>query len=232
MKKITLKTRQDLIDAVTWFGFLPFFANEIEGLSVEEMTPAHLWFTDETGPWDWKGPVISEGNCVYGKFFDKKAGFISNRWFPDFANIRRDGYDFDARFEDGLAGHKEKYLYDLISSRHSILSKDAKLIGGYMKPRNQGRDDWKPRTGFDGTITKLQMQCYVITSNFEYEVSKTGEPYGWGIARYAVPEEYLGASFQKKVYAQTPEQSRIRILKHLHRVLPETDAVYLKRLIG
>ena len=101
-----------------------------------------------------------------------------------------------------------------------------------MKPKSSGRDDWKPRTGFDTTITKLQMQCYVITSNFEYEISKTGEPYGWGIARYAVPEEYLGKVFSKKVYARTPEQSRQRILRHLRKVLPDVEINYLERLTG
>ena len=232
MKSFELHTREDLIEAVAYFGFLPFFANEIDGFSVEEMTPARLWFTDESGPWEWKGPVISEGKCVYGKFFAKKAGFISNRWFPDFANIRRDGYDFDARFEDGLATHSDQYLYNLIASRHSMLSKDAKIMGGYMKPRTQGKDDWKPRKGFDTTITRLQMQCYVITTNFEYEAGKNGQPYGWGIARYATPEEYLGSAFSKKVYARSIEASRKRLLKHLQSVLPETDRVYLERLIG
>ena len=231
MKEWVLNHRQDLIGAIAYFGFLPFFANEISGFSVEEMTPAELWFTDREGPWEWKGPVISEGNCVYGKVFGKKSVFVSNRWYPDFANVRRDGYDFDARFEDGLADHREKYLYELIASRHSILSKDAKLIGGYVKPKQTGKDDWKPRTGFDSTITKLQMQGYVIISDFEYERSKTGEPYGWGIARYALPEVYLGASFRKRVYKRKPEQSADRIRKHLRTVLPQADEVSLERLI-
>ena len=232
MKQFTLRTRTDLIEAVAYYGFLPFFANEIEGLSVEEMTPSRLWFTEISGPWEWKGPVISEGNCVYGKFFDKKAGFVSNQWFPDFANIRRDGYDFDARFEDGLATHNDQYLYNLIASKHSMLSKDAKILGGYMKPRNAGKDDWKPRKGFDTTITRLQMQCYIITSNFEYEPGKNGQPYGWGIARYATPEAYLGKSFGKKVYYRKVDASRKRILKHLRSVPPDTETVYLERLIG
>ena len=232
MKQFVLNDRKDLIEAVAYYGFLPFFANAIEGFSIEEMTPARRWFTEESGPWEWKGPVISEGDCVYGKFFDKKAGFVSNRWFPDFANVRRDGYDFDARFEDGLASHKDEYLYNLIASRHSILSKDAKIIGGYMKPKKTGRDEWQPRKGFDTTITKLQMQGYIITSDFEYEIGKNGQPYGWGIARYATPEEYLGRRFTGKVYARTPEASRKRILNHLKRVLPDTDEGYLVRLVG
>ena len=52
MKQFTLRTRTDLIEAVAYYGFLPFFANEIEGLSVEEMTPTRLWFTEISGPWE------------------------------------------------------------------------------------------------------------------------------------------------------------------------------------
>ena len=236
MKNFVLETRNDLIEAIDYFGFLPFFANEIDGFSVEEMTPSRLWFTDEEGPWEWKGPVISEGNCVYGKFFRKKAGFVSDRWFPDFANVRRDGYDFDARYEDGLAGEKENYLYNLIASRHSILSRDAKILGGYVKPGKVGNtgetEKWKPRTGFDATVTKLQMLCYIITSDFEYERSKSGEPYGWGISRYALPEYYLGEPFIAQVYAGRPEQSAERILSHLSAVLPQADSAALNRLLA
>ena len=39
--------------------------------------------------WKWKGPIVQEGNCVYGKFFASKAGFISRTWWPDFCNYRR-----------------------------------------------------------------------------------------------------------------------------------------------
>ena len=37
---------------------------------------------------------------AYGKFFDKKSGFISKKWFSYFANYRRDGYDFDALWDE------------------------------------------------------------------------------------------------------------------------------------
>ncbi|MBR2767760.1 MAG: hypothetical protein IKD68_02385 [Solobacterium sp.] len=233
MKNFVLNRREDLIEAVKYFGFLPFFANEIEGFSIEEMTPSSRWFTELDGPWDWKGPVIGEGDCVYGKFFANKAGFVSNRWFPDFANIRRDGYDFDARAEDGLASYNDQYLYGIISRHHSILSKDAKIEGGYVKPRKNSPDAWQPRKGFDTSITRLQMQCYVIISDFEYEMSKTGEFYGWGIARYAIPEEYPGKKkFTDKVYQHTVEDSRRRVKKHLKSVLEDTDENLLNRLIG
>ena len=39
--------------------------------------------------WEWKGSVVREGGCTYGKFFAGKAGFISLEWWPDFCNWRR-----------------------------------------------------------------------------------------------------------------------------------------------
>lgn len=232
MKKYKIKNEDDLKNIIDEFGFLPFFSHEIPGFSIEEMILPSLWFSDKPGPWEWKGPVISEMKCAYGKFFRKKAGFISKTWFYDFANVRRDGYDFDARFEDGLATYNEQYLYNIIASRHSILSKEAKAVGGYVKPRNsKDRDAWEPRKGFDTLITRLQMECYVITSNFEYEQDKNGNFYGWGIARYATPEEYLGKTFSNNVYKRTPEESYKRIYRHLHKLFPEEDEFVLDKFI-
>ena len=42
----------------------------------------------------WRAIIARQHDIVYGKFFDKKAGFISKKWLPVFANYRRDGYDY------------------------------------------------------------------------------------------------------------------------------------------
>ena len=52
--------------------------------------------------------------------------------------------------------------------------------------------------------------------DFEYEVDKHGNFYGWGISRYTTPEEFY-KNFTKKCYKRTPEQSYKRILRHLKR---------------
>ncbi|MCR4691283.1 MAG: hypothetical protein K5739_08060, partial [Lachnospiraceae bacterium] len=100
-----ISTMEMLKDLINEMGFVPFFANEIEGFSLEEHIAAGCWYDDadsEFWPaWEWKGPVIREMKCAYGKFLRGKAMYISPKWFPDFANFRRDGYDFDARYEDG-----------------------------------------------------------------------------------------------------------------------------------
>lgn len=95
MKTYELRSPEDIAALTEEWGFLPFFAGEIPGFSVEECCPPELWFSEDAdGPWEWKGPVARSGRCVYGKFFGGRAGFISREWLPDFANYRRDGYDF------------------------------------------------------------------------------------------------------------------------------------------
>ena len=201
-----VETKEDLKDAVQRFGFVPLFANPIAGFSVEEHVSPSAWFSGEEGVWEWKGPVIRETGCAYGKFFGGKAVFISREWFPDFANYRRDGYDFDALFDDGLAKYRDKELYDLISSLAPVKSKELKAAGNYGK---------EGRKGFDGIISRLQEQCYVIISDFVYETDRAGNRYGWGICEYSTPEISMGADFTEKVYVSSPEESYEKLRCHL-----------------
>ena len=98
-----IHNEREMSDLVQEYGFMPFFMNEIPGFSIEEQTSKELWFSDVVdGPWEWKGPVASNGQCVYGKFFWKKTGFISMEWFQDFLNYRRNGYDYEGFFNDGF----------------------------------------------------------------------------------------------------------------------------------
>ena len=127
-------SEHELAELVQVCGFLPLLKNQIPGFSVEEHTPPDLWFVDGVdGPWEWKGPVIRATGCAYGKFFWGKAGFISAEWFPDFANYRRDGYDFDARYDDGLAKHQDKMVYDVLADHPSLLSKEWRRLCGIGK---------------------------------------------------------------------------------------------------
>ncbi len=206
-----IKNKEDLTSAVTELGILPFFMNSLEGFSIDEHVDPGIWFTGADGPWEWKGPVINELGCAYGKFFEKKAAYISSEWFCHFANYRRDGYDFDARFEDGLVFHGDKVLYDLIDSNAPVLSKRLKYLGNYRKGGNKG---------FDTIINRLQAQGYVIISDFRYMIDKNGEEYGWGVAEYSTPEHFMGELFTDNVYSCTPEESFERLFDHLRYILP------------
>ncbi|MCD8379773.1 MAG: hypothetical protein LUC95_05555 [Lachnospiraceae bacterium] len=215
-----IKTKEDLINAVHRVGFLPLFRNSLPGFSVEDHVDPSVWFTDEPGVWEWKGPAIQEAGCAYGKFFENKAAFISAEWFPDFANYRRDGYDFDARFDDELASYKDKQLFDLLDARAPVLSKTLKRDGNYKKGG---------ATGFDTSINRLQAQGYVLISNFVYLQDRHGKEYGWGVAEYSTPEKFFGDAFTSAVYQREPAESYQRMLDYFHEILPDVSDKALRK---
>ena len=223
MKFSKLQSADDIIQLVQEIGFLPFFANSIDGFSIEENCPPELWFSDDIdGPWEWKGPIIRSGRCVYGKFFNGKAGYVSLEWFPDFANYRRDGYDFDARYDDGLASYKDKGVYDTIEANGALLSKELKKLCNYRKGGNKG---------FDTVITRLQMQTYVSIADFVYMQDKFGRTYGWGVAKYSTPEELFGYETVTSAYKIDPQESKRKMIAHLSQILPDASESQLLKLI-
>lgn len=42
------------------------------------------------------------------------------------------------------------------------------------------------------------MQCYVLVSDFVYDVGKDGKTYGWGVTEYSTPEISMGKILLKK----------------------------------
>lgn len=222
-----VNSRQGLMDLIDKIGFVPFFENEIEGFSLEEHIARECWYDgqDPWPAWEWKGPVIRELGCAYGKFLRGKAMYVSAKWFPDFANFRRDGYDFDARYDDGLASYHDKELFEVLDANAPILSKELKRIGGYSGGKGTAKK------GFDTSITRLQKQCYVIISDFGHSTDKFGNEYGWGIAEYSTPEKFFGKKFTDAVYKRTPEESYDRIVKHLKKILPNASEEAIQRIL-
>lgn len=223
MKLDLIRSADDLAALVQKVGFLPFFRCGIPGFSIAECTPRELWFADGVdGPWEWKGPVARTRECAYGKIFGGKTGYVSREWLPDLVNFRRDGYDFDSRYEEGLAPHGDKAVYDAVAEA-PILSTELKRQSGYGKGGQKG---------FDPVITRLQMQMYVTAADFVYPADKNGNPHGWGVAQYATPEMLFGEEFIRSAYARDPAESRARILAHLARLCPEATEKQLGKIVG
>ncbi len=220
---IYIRTKQDLCDAVRRFGIVPLFENGVPGFSVEEHVAPEAWFANEEGVWEWKGPVIRETGCAYGKFFGHKAVFISRDWYPDFVNYRRDGYDFEGWYEDGLASRDEKLIYEEIVARGSVPSKWLKQTLNYRKGG---------RRGFDAAINRLQASGFVLIDDFMYERDRFGQTYGWGVAVYSTPEQRFDDGFLASVGDRTPQESRSMLFTHLRELLPDVDPhridLYLK----
>ena len=199
--RMELKTRADLVSMVEDIGFLPLYRNAVPGFSVREMTDRARWHDGrEADPWLWRQAVAAEGNIAYGKFFKRKAGFISARWLPLFANARRDGYDFDALYEDGKASFAQKRVMDC------FMPEGNTRLPAHRLKKQAGFHKDKP-SGFDTTLAQLQMQTYLVICGFERKRNRMGMPYGWPVSLYAMPETLFGFDFVRSRYAEQPAAS-------------------------
>ena len=222
-----IRTMEDMARMVEQYGFLPFFPCNIPGFSIEEHTAREIYFKkDVDGPWEWKGPVIRRTRAAYGKFFFGKAGFVSKELFPHFANWRRDGYDIDARFNDGLARTRDLKLVQTLERIGPSLSKTLKTEAGYSSRKGEGG-----LKGFDSAITRMQEQCYIITSDFVYMRDRNGKEYGWGVAEYSTPEHFMGESFRANVYNCTPKESYEILFEHLRDILPGANEEDIRQFL-
>ena len=225
-----VRSRQDLVDAIETFGIIPYFTTSVPGFSLEEhCSPAVLWSDDDNNTWEWKGPVIRESHCAYGKFFEKKAAYVSSDWFLDLANYRRDGYDFDARYDDGLARFSDKELFEMIDRKAPVLSKELRKDGGYAYSGRWQKVEGKK--GFDTSLARLQELCYVTTTDFVYTTDRSGRKRGWGVAQYSTPEKWFGAPFTEKVYQRSPAESHDRLLEHLISLFPSVPEKKLSKFL-
>ncbi len=218
----TIHTRQDLIDVIQEYGFVPLFSSCIKGYSVEENVDPQVWFTDQEGPWEWKGQLAVEKICAYGKFFRKGAGFVSLQWWPDFVNYRRDGYDFDARCDEGLAKYADQSIYNEVVKHKAIQTKELKALCGYTK------DGFK---GFDTNIVRLQMQTYLVIRDFPYALDKNGNPYGWGVSEYTTPELHIGRRLTRSAYKRDPRESFERMVSFLQKKLPDVPEAQIRKFL-
>ena len=194
---------------------------------MEERTVPEYWWCDDVDkdPWIWRTVIARGKDIVYGKFFDKKAGFILKKWLPVFANYRRDGYDFDALYDDGKAPNKNKkimvnFMEDNADSE--MLSNELKIKAGF------GKDGEK---GFDGAITNLCMQTYLCNCDFRKRKNKKGIEYGWDVAVYSSVEHIYGYDYVTSCYKEEPTESWNRIVEYMHETYPITTDKQIRKLL-
>ena len=231
-----ITSQERMHQIVLEWGFLPFFKNRIENFSIEEHTPSELWFTDEqmASPWEWKGPVITEWDCTYGKFFLGKAGFVSLKWLPDFMNWRRSLYPLSTFPAEA------QHILEVLRENESMLSRELKKASGFTLTRKRkfGMDGMEDKeanrhngASFDKLIAEMQMGTHVVIADFEYNFTRNGERYGWGVARYCTPEALFGENLLDACEGRTPQESQEAILQHLAHILPNANRKDLEKLI-
>ncbi len=222
---LRIRTWQELIAYIDEVGFLPLFANEVPGFSVEEHVSPDYWWTGitEEDPWEWRVLLARSGQVAYGKFFEQKSGFVSLKWFPAFANYRRDGYDFDARWEDELASHRQKKIMDQFEKQDTWIGMTLRKAAGFGKGGEKN---------FTGMISALQMETYLVIRDFRRKVNKRGGEYGMPVSVYMRPEDLWSRDMVTAAYKEDPAVSGQRIREQLLKNWPEMTEKQQGKILG
>lgn len=211
----------ELIDYINEVGFLPLLNLGVPGWSADDavdddcgyiVNPDGSW---EWALWRWKGEIIQEAGCAYGKFFDRKAAFICKEWWPDFCNYRR------SRFPHPADGSVEDMILQTLREGGSMTTRDLRRACAFTGPRARGK--------FDAIVAALQMGGYVVTEDFVYPHDRHGREYGWGWSLLTTPEAFLGSDACHP--DRTPEESKERIARKLRTILPDPSERLLQRLL-
>lgn len=215
-----ISSAPQMMEAIQELGFVPLLYSGIPGFSAEEMVDEDCRYVVYDDGWDWpmwkwKGPIINEGGCVYGKFFDKKAGYISLDWWPDFSNWRR---SVNPMPEEGSI---EEAILLTLQEHGSLITRELRSACGFTGP--------KMRSRFDAYVTRLQMACRIVTEDFVYPRDRHGREYGWGWSLLTTPERLYGRDACH--CDRSPQDSRDLILQHLHGILPNATPQQLLKLI-
>ena len=210
-----------LTELIHQIGFLPLLDSGIWGYSAEEIVSEDCrYVTFSDGGWDWplwkwKGPIVLDGDCMYGKFFANKAGFISREWWPDFCNYRRSVHSMPEE------GSIEETILMTLQEHGSLITRELRAACGFTGPRMRSR--------FDNYVTRLQMATRIVTEDFVYPRDKHNREYGWGWSLLTTPERLLGR--EAELCGHTPQESFERIRAHFRSVLPEATDRQIAKLI-
>lgn len=222
MNKIEIHSCPEMMDYIQEVGLLPLLNSGIPGYSAEDIVSEecrYVVFPD--GGWDWplwkwKGQIVAEGNCVYGKFFAGKAGFVSREWWPDLYNYRR------SKSQEPGEGTIEDAILQTLHENGSMITRELRAACGFT-----GKN---MRSKFDGYITRLQGACRIVTEDFIYPTDKHGREYGWGWALLSLPEQLLGREACR--CDRTPEESYARLHDHLRTLLPQATERQIEKMIS
>ncbi len=220
MKKELLHSSLELIDYINQIGFLPLLSMGL-GWSAEEVVdedcryiklPDGSW---EWLLWKWKGSILQESGCAYGKFFNRKAAFISKAWWPDFCNYRRSIYPYPEE------GSVEESILDILRSEGSMITRELRAACGFTGP--------KMRSKFDAYLARLEMGGYIVTEDFVYPRDRHGREYGWGWSLLTTPEALLGRELCHP--DRTPQESRERMIGQFRKIIPDASEKLIDSLL-
>ena len=215
----TVLSAETMLGVIETLGIVPFFENPIPGYSIEEMTARENWFDGQEDlrltPWDWKIPVVQSGDIAYGKFlWGGKAAFATVEWYAELMNWRRSLSKYQPTEDQRLVlGYLDKH--DTIG---------IKEIRGLLNVK---------KSAADALITKLQMQCRVVTGDITRVYRGPDLHYnGWQVSSFCTPESLFcvdalpgpgGFPFGEARTLEvdhSPAESLERLVEHIRDIVP------------
>lgn len=198
----------ELMELIGRVGFLPLLESGIPGYCAEGMMAEECRFVRfadgswEWPLWQWKSALVTEGDCVYGKFFAGKAGFISRSWWPHFFQWRR------SKHPAPEPGTIEDTILTILNHHGSMIARELRAASGFTGP--------KMRSRFDSYIVRLQMSCHIVTEDFVYPRDRHGREYGFGWSLLTTPEHLFG--LEACQCSCSPEESFALMSDHMRQL--------------
>ena len=221
---------ETMLGVIGTLGIVPFFENPILGYSIEEMTARENWFDGQEDlrltPWDWKIPVVQSGDIAYGKFlWGGKAAFATVEWYAELMNWRRSLPKYRPLPD-------QQRVLDYLAEHDTIGIKEIRGLLGIKK------------SAADALITRLQMQCRVVTGDITRVYRGPDLHYnGWQVSSFCTPESLFcadalpgpggfpfGDTHTLEV-DHSPTESLERLVEHIRSIAPNaTEKQILKML--
>ena len=85
---------------------------------------------------------------------------------------------------------------------------------------------------YPGIVAGLQMQTYLVITDFHRRTNKCGEEYGMPVSVMLPPEAIWGYDVVTAAYGESLAQSWQRILGRVKELYPEADEGDIIRIIG
>lgn len=212
----TVISPETMYRAIKSVGIIPFFENLIPGYSIEEMTAPQFWFDGdgpELGPWDWKIDCVQSGDIAYGKFLlGGKAAFATIKWYAELLNWRRSQDKYQPT-------DKQRIIMDYLKENGSIGIREVRGLLGVKK--NEA----------DTNITRLQMQCRVITGDITRVYRGEDLHYnGWQRSSFCTPEDLF--ELEGNASGHSPQESYELLSEHIHSIAPAATEAQIKKLLA
>ena len=226
----TVLSAETMLGVIGTLGIVPFFENPIPGYSIEEMTARENWFDGQEDlrltPWDWKIPVVQSGEIAYGKFlWGGKAAFATVEWYAELLNWRRSLPKYQPT-ED------QRLVLDYLAEHDTI---GIKEIRGLLNVK---------KSAADALITKLQMQCRVVTGDITRVYRGPDLHYnGWQVSSFCTPESLFCADVlpgpggfpfgeaRTLEVDRSPAESLERLVEHILDIAPNAGRKQVLKML-